>query len=119
MRKNHWTATSVLITGLMAATLFTMPAAASAAATPASSDSLATAIDAQLDANAPLPAAYAIVDGNDITFGGREGAGPYTPFVVGSVRKSFTALAVMVAVDRGEISLAVPVTDYFAEPARA
>lgn len=115
MRDNDWTAISVLITGLMAATLFTMPAAAAAAAAtePATGDSLASAIEAQLDVNAPLPAAYAVVDGNDITFGGRQGAGPETPFVVGSVSKSFTALAVMVAVDRGEISLDAPVTDYF------
>lgn len=119
MQKHHLTATSILIAGLIAATLFTVPTAtatAAAAATgtaAATSDSLASAIEAQLDANAPIPAAYAVVDGKDITFGGREGAGPDTPFVVGSVSKSFTALAVMVAVDRGEISLDAPVTDYF------
>ncbi len=75
-------------------------------------DSLAAAIEEQLDANAALPAAYAIVDGTEVTFGNRQGAGPDTPFVVGSVSKTFTALAALVAVNRGELSLDAPVTDY-------
>ncbi|MEP6979947.1 MAG: serine hydrolase domain-containing protein [Nakamurella sp.] len=97
--------TSILISGLTTAAIFTPPQ-------PAARDSLSSAIEKQLDANAALPASYAIVDGEDITFGSREGAGPDTPFVVGSVSKSFTALAVMVAVERGEVSLDAPVTDY-------
>ena len=35
-----------------------------------------------------------------------QGVGADTPFVLGSISKSFTALAVMQLVDRGEVSLA-------------
>lgn len=96
---------SILISGLTTAAIITTPQ-------PVAHDSLSAAIEKQLDANAALPASYAIVDGEDITFGSREGAGPDTPFVLGSVSKSFTSLAVMVAVERGEVSLDAPVTDY-------
>ncbi|QDH20467.1 serine hydrolase domain-containing protein [Saccharibacillus brassicae] len=55
------------------------------------------------------------------------GAGPMTaqtPLAIGSTTKSFTALAVMQLVERGEIALDAPVTDYMpefslADPARS
>jgi CubicO group peptidase (beta-lactamase class C family) len=39
-------------------------------------------------------------------------SGPQTPFVLGSVSKSFTALAIMQLVDAGKIALDAPVTTY-------
>lgn len=79
------------------------PAAADA------SDPAASAIVEQYRQLPLVPAAYAVVDGEAVTYGGQGGAGPDTPFVIGSVSKSFTALAVLVAVERGELSLDDPV----------
>lgn len=105
MKIKHLIAVSALTVGLVAAGSFSAYGADTG-------DPLVAALESQLDANAPLPAAYAVVHGSEVTFGARERANPDTPFVLGSVSKSFTALAVMVAVDRGELSLDAPVTDY-------
>ena len=84
-------------------------------ATSASEDPVVRALETQLDAGASLPAAYAVLDGDQTYFGGRQGAGPDTPFVIGSVSKSFTALATMVAVSRGQLDLDSPVVRYLPE----
>lgn len=64
--------------------------------------------------------AYAVVENGDISSGEQGeallGSGrmitPDTPFVVGSIAKSFTALAVMQLVEADEITLDDPVADY-------
>jgi CubicO group peptidase (beta-lactamase class C family) len=65
-------------------------------------------------------AALAIVEGDQIVhqrgFGrarpGGESPSPQTPFVLGSITKSFTALAVMQLVETGKIDLDAPVQQY-------
>ena len=110
MQINHYVISTTLAVGLLAASA--LPAAAAQLPDDAASSPIVSAIENQLDANASLPAAYAVVDGSEVTAGGREGADLDTPFVIGSVSKTFTALAVLAAVERGEISLNAPVTEY-------
>ncbi|MBN2003528.1 MAG: beta-lactamase family protein [Anaerolineae bacterium] len=65
-------------------------------------------------------AALAVVEGDEIThlsgFGqarpGGEAPSPQTPFFIGSLTKSFTALAVMQLVEAGKIELDAPVQRY-------
>jgi CubicO group peptidase (beta-lactamase class C family) len=64
--------------------------------------------------------AFAIVEGDEIThlrgFGlarpGGEAPTPQTPFIIGSLTKSFTALAVMQLVEDGKVELDAPVQRY-------
>jgi CubicO group peptidase (beta-lactamase class C family) len=93
------------------------------AATPAT---VAGAVARELDALDPPAAAYVVVapDGT-VTVGTRgKGVTACTPFVLGSLSKSFTALAVLQLVDRGRVELDRPVTAYLprfrtATPGRA
>jgi len=76
-------------------------------------------VDAELpDAGAP-GVAYTLVDGGDVAtrFAGtlRQGGRPVsaeTPFRLGSITKSFTALAVMQLVEGGSVELDAPVSTY-------
>ncbi len=110
MHINQHVISTALAVGLVAGSVF-IPSAIEPVP-PSASSPIVSAIESQLDTNAPLPAAYAVVDGDEVTTGGRLGADLNTPFVIGSVSKSFTALAVLVAVENGEMSLDAPVTDY-------
>jgi CubicO group peptidase (beta-lactamase class C family) len=76
--------------------------------TSASEGSVEAVIDAEMPASGVPGLAYAVVDGGEITEVGACGvvrAGddtsvtPDTPFVIGSISKSFTALAVMQLVE--------------------
>mgnify|MGYP000081792577 CR=1 FL=1 len=93
MQISHYVISTTLAVGLLAASA--LPAAAAQLPNDAASSPIVSAIENQLDANASLPAAYAVVDGSEVTAGGREGADLDTPFVIGSVSKTFTALAVL------------------------
>lgn len=73
------------------------------------------ALEDQLDATASVPAAYGVIDGDEMFAGGRGGADADQPFVIGSVSKSFTALAALTYVDEGELDLDAAVTDYLPE----
>jgi CubicO group peptidase (beta-lactamase class C family) len=87
---------------------------------------VAGAVARELDALDPPAAAYVVVapDGT-VTVGTRgKGVTARTPFVLGSLSKSFTALAVLQLVDRGRVELDRPVTAYLpwfrtATPGRA
>jgi CubicO group peptidase (beta-lactamase class C family) len=65
-------------------------------------------------------ATLTIVEGDEIShlrgFGearpGGEAPTPHTPFIIGSLTKSFTALAVMQLVENGKIELDAPVRRY-------
>jgi CubicO group peptidase (beta-lactamase class C family)/membrane protease YdiL (CAAX protease family) len=80
-------------------------------------------VEEQMDARQVPGFALAIVRGGEVVhargFGSADGSGrPVTvdtPFVLGSVTKSFTALAVMQLVDAGKVSLDAPVARYVPE----
>ncbi len=77
-------------------------------------------VQAQLDASRIPGLALGIVQGEQIVhlkgFGTANDAGsavtPQTPFILGSLSKSFTALAVMQLVEAGKIELDAPVVQY-------
>lgn len=83
-------------------------------------DALDAYVEAQMQHLNIPGAALAVVEGDRITyqhgygvarFGG-ETPGPQTPFFIGSLTKSFTALAVMQLVERGLVELDAPVRRY-------
>ncbi len=78
-------------------------------------------IDSEMPASGVPGLAYAVVADGDITLAGGRGVvtlgedkrvTPDTPFLIGSVSKSFTALSVMQLVEAGEIDLDAGVSDY-------
>jgi CubicO group peptidase (beta-lactamase class C family) len=71
-----------------------------------------TAIEHRFDDLRVGEAAYALISGDEQLAAGYGAASPDTPFVIASVSKSFTALAILQLVDRGLVSLDAPVTDY-------
>jgi len=72
----------------------------------------ATAIERQFDEMGVGQASYAVISDGEQTVAGFGAATPDTPFVIGSVSKSFTTLAILQLVERGLIALDSPVTDY-------
>jgi CubicO group peptidase (beta-lactamase class C family) len=86
---------------------FTPPGAMAAAPTPVD------VVRHQLAASHVPSAAYAVLEHGRVRSGswGR-GIDADTPFVIGSISKSFTALAVMQLADRGKVSLDAPVRRY-------
>ena len=72
----------------------------------------ATAIERQFDEMGVGQVSYAVISDAEQTVAGYGAASPDTPFVIGSVSKSFTALAILQLVERGLIALDSPVTDY-------
>ncbi|MBB5661097.1 serine hydrolase domain-containing protein [Brevundimonas halotolerans] len=81
-------------------------------------------IDAFIATELPISGApgiaYAVVEGGEIVSGARGevliGSGrpvtPDTPFLIGSISKSFTAMAVMQLVEAGTVDLNAPVSQY-------
>ncbi len=105
--------TLTTVTTVVLACLFLAALGSARAAAPGDApDPAASAITAQYARTAPVPAAYAVVNGDHTLYGGQHGAGPDTPFIIGSVSKSFTALAVLVLVQRGQLDLDNPVQTY-------
>jgi CubicO group peptidase (beta-lactamase class C family) len=99
----------IMTTGVVAAVLLcgTSVSAMAAASTPVD------LIRDQLAASHVPQAAYAVVDDGRVSSGGwGKGVDADTPFVLGSISKSFTALAVMQLVDRGDVALDAPVRRY-------
>jgi CubicO group peptidase (beta-lactamase class C family) len=83
--------------------------------------SLEAFIDDEMSASGVPGLAYAVVDGGEITMAGARGVvdvrgntevTPDTPFVSGSISKSFTALAVMQLVEAREVGLDTEVSQY-------
>lgn len=80
-------------------------------------------VEAQMDARSVPGLALAIVRGGDVVYqrglGTADGSGRRvtvdTPFVLGSVSKSITALAVMQLVDGHQVSLEAPIARYLPE----
>ncbi|SEJ51947.1 serine hydrolase domain-containing protein [Demequina mangrovi] len=92
-----------------------------AAAAAASTDSIDDLVATELSASGAPGAAYAVVTDGEISESGASGvrhAGtgepvtPDTPFAIGSISKSFTALAVMQLVEDGLVDLDAPGGDY-------
>ena len=78
-------------------------------------------IDREMAASGAPGLAYAVVTDGDITEvgargvlrrGGDDKVTPDTPFLTGSISKSFTALSVMQLVEAGKVDLDGPVSDY-------
>ena len=104
-------------------TLIAMVALALSAAVPTSAQgaSIDQVIDREMPASGVPGLAYAVVSDGDITLAGARGVvrrgsdkkvTPDTPFLTGSVSKSFTALSVMQLVEAGKIDLDTPVSRY-------
>jgi CubicO group peptidase (beta-lactamase class C family) len=75
-------------------------------------DRAAVAIERQFDDMRVGEAAFALMKGDEQLVAGYGAASPDTPFVIASVSKSFTALAILQLVDRGLVGLDSPVTAY-------
>jgi len=83
-------------------------------------DALDAYVQAQMQHLNIPGAALAVVEGDTIAYyrgygvarPGGEAPGPQTPFFIGSLTKSFTALAVMQLVERGLVELDAPVRRY-------
>ena len=113
---------SLLISGALAVTLgaISKTALTRAKASRFSYDELDAYVQRQMDRLRIPGAALAIVDGEEIVhlrgFGrarpGGEAPSPQTPFPIGSLTKSLTAVAVMQLVEAGEIDLNAPVQRY-------
>ena len=86
----------------------------------ASSGSIDEFINAEMPASGAPGLAYAVVEDGEITSGARgealRGSGdpvtPHTPSLIGSISKSFTAMAVMQLVEAGQVDLDAPVSRY-------
>lgn len=92
-----------------------------ALAAPAPDPSIEDFIDGAMPASAVPGVAYAVVDGGTVTSAGARGVvrlggdtavTPDTPFVIGSISKSFTALAVMQLVEAGKVDLDTEISRY-------
>lgn len=102
---------SLVLLGAMVLLLTPAPSA-SAAGPPGSTTDAQRAVVAQLDAiRAPL-AGYALINGDQTVVDGYGGATADTPFLIGSVSKSFTAVLTMQLVDEGRVALDEPVRTY-------
>jgi len=72
----------------------------------------ATAIELQFEEMGVGQASYAVISDAEQTVAGYGAASPDTPFIIGSVSKSVTALAILQLVEQGLVELDAPVTDY-------
>lgn len=101
---------TAVVTAVLA--LFAGPATAQSQS--GSVDSAVAHLRAELDAAHVPSASYAVVSADGAVTTGAVGSGvsPQSPFLVGSLSKSFTAMAVMQLVDAGKVGLDVPVTTY-------
>lgn len=99
---------SAAVAGLVVATTPAVPSGGDSA------QRAAAFIETQLESSAVPAASYAVVEDGRVAVSGAVGDGIHadTPFLVGSLSKSFTALAVMQLVDQGLIGLDEPVTRY-------
>ena len=89
--------------------------------TPEPDESMENFIDSEMPASGVPGLAYAVVSNGEITWvgargvlkaGGGQKVTPNTAFLIGSISKSFTALAVMQLVEKGKIDLDSEVSRY-------
>ncbi len=108
---------SLLLTFVMALSLFVTPAAALEGQKPAGVDTL-------LQMSGATSIQYALIQGDEITLSGQAGSYSKTEnraltaenlYGVGSVSKVYTAAAVMKLVENGKVSLDTPLTAYLPE----
>ncbi len=100
--------------------LFAKPASAKPASNSSSYDAIDAYVEGQMRRLNIPGVSLAIVEGDQIVhlrgFGqarpGGEAPSPQTPFLIGSLTKSFTALAVMQLVEAGKVELDAPVQRY-------
>lgn len=113
---------SLLVSAVLALIhrVFAKPASAKPASNSASYDAIDAYVEEQMHRLKMPGVSLAIVEGDQIVhirgFGqarpGGEAPTPQTPFFIGSLTKSFTALAVMQLVEVGKIELDAPVQRY-------
>ena len=88
---------------------------------PASAGELDDFVAAQMESSSLPGVAWAVVDGDAVTTGadgtadGERDVTPDTPFLLGSISKSFTALAIMQLAEADEVDLDAPVSRYLPE----
>lgn len=96
-------------------------AGARAASADTSDGSIEAFIDEEMPASGVPGLAYSVVDDGEITAAGARGVAtmgedrpvtPDTAFVIGSISKSFTALAVMQLVEAGKVDLDAEISQY-------
>jgi CubicO group peptidase (beta-lactamase class C family) len=100
--------------GFVALIQIAAPVVASSAPSggPSAVESAVAAIERQLDEMGVAQGAYVVINGEQEQVAGFGAASSDTPFVIGSVSKSVTALAILQLVEQGLVELDVPVTDY-------
>ncbi|QYF73704.1 serine hydrolase [Cryobacterium sp. PAMC25264] len=101
-------ALAVLVGGVLAAP---RPPTLSTSATGDAALAQSLADNAGREAGARDTLASAVIDADGVTYGGL-GADETTVFEIGSITKTFTALLLAQAVERGEVTLTDPVGDY-------
>jgi CubicO group peptidase (beta-lactamase class C family) len=100
--------------GFVALVQIAVPVEASSVSSggPSAVERAAGAIERQLDEMGVAQGAYVVINGEQQQVAGFGAASGDTPFVIGSVSKSFTALAILQLVEQGLVELDAPVTDY-------
>ena len=88
---------------------------------PASAGELDDFVAAQMESSALPGVAWAVVDADAVTTGadgtadGERDVTPDTPFLLGSISKSFTALAIMQLAEAGKVDLDQSVAHYLGD----
>ena len=85
---------------------------ATAALAQAPSDSIDAFLATEMPASGAPGLAYAVVEGNEVRTGSAGVVTASTPFLIGSISKSFTAMAVMKLSEAGKVELQAPVSRY-------
>ena len=117
-----WSITLILLATQLVWTAADPLAAESAEPEAISVEKAAAAIEGRFEDMGLDQGAFALINGEEELVAGYGSATADTPFVIASVSKSFTALAILQLVENGLIALDSPVTDYInwfttAEPA--
>ncbi len=111
---------SLALPGLLLLCLHFHPVLAQPAAQPTSFDNIDTYVQSEMKAGLIPGLAYAVVKGNEVVhlqaFGVADSTGrpitSQTPFLIGSVGKIITSLAIQQLVSRGQVELDAPVQRY-------
>ncbi len=119
--RRRWPTVLAAVLALLAAVVAIVAFGVRATPAPARGGSIEELVDRELSASGAPGVAYAVVTDGEIAYVGAQGVAevgssrevtPDTPFVTGSISKSFTALAVMQLVEAGKVDLDTQVSRY-------